>query len=212
MDIDYLDQLIRMSEQALGGEFSDLAYGSLLSHIVIMIKRIQMGQNVLIIDARLDEEEYKEEIEVGKKMIEHLEAHYKIEIPEEEVNYLVFHLLGAKFMKSENDDLFLHENGLSMVIKEMISAIESIYSIQFDKDIYTNLLNGMILHLRPAINRIKFDLSIKNPIFDDIIHEYRELFENTKLVCKFLEKYLEKEIDDQEVSYIMLHFGGSRKP
>lgn len=211
MDIDYLDKIIRMSEQELGGEFSDLAYGSLLSHIVIMIKRIQLGQKVLMIDAPLDEAEYKEEIEVGKRMIERLESHYKIEIPEEEVNYLVFHLLGAKFMKSENEHLLLQENGLSLVIKEMISAMESIYSMEFSKDIYTNLLNGLILHLRPAINRIKFNLSIKNPIFDDIMNEYRELFENTKLVCKFLEKYLGKQIDDQEASYIMLHFGAAIK-
>lgn len=211
MDIDYLDKLIRMSERSLGGEFSDLAYGSLLSHIVIMIKRIQLGQNVLMIDAPLDKQEYREEIDVGKKMIESLEEHYKIEIPEEEVNYLVFHLLGAKFMKSENENLHLHESGLSQVIKEMISAMESIYSLEFSQEIYSNLLNGLILHLRPAINRIKFDLSIKNPIFDDIMNEYRELFENTKLVCKFLEKYLKKPIDDQEVSYIMLHFGAAIK-
>ena len=58
------------------------------------------------------------------------------------------------FLSLRNFSNILTQSSVRLIIalKEMIGAIESIYSIQFDKDIYTNLLNGMILHLRPAIN------------------------------------------------------------
>lgn len=206
IDIDYLDRLLREVEEQSGIEFSDTAYGSMITHLVIMIKRIQADKHILVIDAPIDEINYAYEINLAKKMVDKIEGHFEIEIPDSEVNYIVLHLIGAKLNKGPGVTTS-EEDSLRLVIIKMIKSIESIYNITFHQS--DALLDGLLLHLRPAINRIRFNLNIENPLYDDILIQYRELFENTKKVCVLLEEYLGKTINNHEISYIMLHFGAA---
>lgn len=58
MDLDFLDGLLRELEEEGNMVLSDTAYGSLITHLVIMIKRIQTDQKILVIEAPLDETLY----------------------------------------------------------------------------------------------------------------------------------------------------------
>lgn len=206
IDTDFLDRLLIEIEQDSEIEFSDTAYSSMITHLVIMIKRIQTDRRILAIDAPIDERMYAYEINLAKKMVAKIEKHFDIEIPETEVNYIVLHLIGAKLTKGPGISSS-EEESLRNVIKSMISAIESIYGVAFSQR--EALLDGLLLHLRPAVNRIRFNLKIENPLYEDILIQYRELFENTRKVCVLLEEYLGKTISAHEISYIMLHFGAA---
>ncbi|WP_312649281.1 BglG family transcription antiterminator [Proteiniclasticum sp.] len=206
IDIDFLDRLVREVEEAGSLEFSDAAYGSMITHLVIMIKRIQMDKHILVIDAAIDEKSYAHEIRIAQMMVDKIEAHYGINIPESEVNYIVLHLIGAKLNKGPGYGDY-EKDGLRQTVLKMIRAFESLYNITFRQP--DALLDGLLLHLRPAVNRIRFNLSIENPLYDDILIQYRELFENTRKICVVLEEYLGKNISLHEISYIMLHFGAA---
>lgn len=206
MDMDFLDRLIRELEEDSGVELSDTAYGSLITHLVIMIKRIQTDRKILVIDAPIDEHIYSYEIDLAQRIIRKIEEHYHIEIPATEVNYIVLHLIGAKVSKGPSLTSE-EETGLRAVVERMIRAMESIYSVKFHQ--FGELLDGLLLHLRPAINRIRFNLSIENPLYEDILIQYRELFQHTKNVCRVLEEYIGKPISNHEISYVMLHFGAA---
>ena len=206
MDMDFLDRLIREIEEDSGVEFSDTAYGSLITHLVIMIKRIQTDRKILVIDAPIDEKIYSYEIEMAETILRKIEQHYHIAIPSTEVNYIVLHLIGAKVNRGPSVTSG-EENGLKSAVEKMILAMESIYSVKFQQ--FSELLDGLLLHLRPAINRIRFNLSIENPLYDDILIQYHDLFIHTKNVCRVLEEYIGKPISNHEISYIMLHFGAA---
>ena len=206
IDIDFLDVLLREIEEESEIEFSDTAYGSLITHLVIMIKRIQLDKHILIIDAPIDDELYDHEIRTAQKMVKRIEKHYSIEVPETEVNYIVLHLIGSKLNKGPHVGIH-EEKNLRDIIAQMVKGFESIYGVTLNST--EDFIDGLLLHLRPAINRIRFNLSIENPLYEDILVQYRELFENTKRVCVILEEYLGKPISNQEISYIMLHFGAA---
>lgn len=206
IDLDYLDLLLKEIETEIKMTFSDESYGSMITHLVIMIKRIQMDKKIILIDAPLDAHQYENEIEIAGKIIQKIEKHYGIEVPEEEINYLVLHLMSAKVTKLENDE-HNKEDELTRVIRKMICVMEKIYGITFKN--HRQLEEGLLLHLRPAINRIKFNLSIENPLFEDIMQQYRGLYENTRMVSEYLEEYIGKPVSDHEVAYIMLHFGAA---
>ncbi len=208
VDLESINNILLEAQNDLGYEFSDMAYGNLITHIVIMIKRIRVGKHLIIIDANLDEEKYVKEIEVSKKVVKKIEKAFDIIIPPSEVNYLALHILSAKIKKGNKTD---YDKELIKVIKSMVREIEKIYLLKFDSRSKENLIEGLLLHLRPALNRINFNLSIENPLFDDVLKAYPELFLNTKIVCKKLENRYKISINDQEVSYIMMHFGATLK-
>lgn len=206
IDLDYLDTLLKEIEVETKMTFSDEAYGSMMTHLVIMIKRIQMDKKIILIDAPIDSYRYEEEIRISENIIKKIEDHYHIKVPEEEINYLVLHLMSAKVTKLESDEEN-KEDELTKVIRKMVSVMEKIYGVCFKNP--KLLEEGLLLHLRPAVNRIRFNLTIENPLFDDILLQYRVLFENTRLVTEYLEEYIGKPVSDHEVAYIMLHFGAA---
>ncbi len=206
IDLDYLDNLLKEIETEIKMTFSDESYGSMMTHLVIMIKRIQMDKKIILIDAPLDPHQYENEIKIAGNIIRKIEVHYDILVPEEEINYLVLHLMSAKVTKLENDEQN-KEDGLTHVIRKMINVMGKIYGVSFKNQ--KQLEEGLLLHLRPAVNRIKFNLSIENPLYEDILQQYRGLFENTRMVSEYIEEYIGKPVSDHEVAYIMLHFGAA---
>ncbi|GIM27720.1 sugar transporter [Clostridium polyendosporum] len=212
IDIDFIDSVIREAENHLNKEFSDEAYGGLITHLAIMIKRIQLNKNLYLPKTSIDENMHYKEIEVANIIVSKIQKRYSIIVPKEEANYIVFHLLGAKILK--NNDIFMDNNfevnNLYDVICVMVDEFESIYGVSFQAE-RNQLVDGLLLHLRPSLYRIKYSLNIINPLFNEIKLNYSELFFNTKIITKHLENYVGKSIDDHEISYIMLHFGAAMR-
>ncbi|WP_373898708.1 transcription antiterminator [Haloimpatiens sp. FM7315] len=210
IDIDFLNGLIRNSELELCKEFSDEAYGNLITHLSIMIKRIQLNKNIYLPGYNLKEISKYKEYKVAKDIVSKIESKYNIDVPKEEIHYITFHLLGAKVINNSKimdmDDF--KYNDLNETAKLMTEEIEKIYRVDFKED-KTKIIESLVLHLRPSIYRIKFGLKLVNPVFDELIKKYKELFLNAKYVSRHLEEYMGCKINDQEISYITLHFAAA---
>ncbi len=210
MDLDFLDSLLRAAENELGRKFSDEAYGGLVTHLAIMIKRIQLNKEIYLPDIDLEGIKQDMEYKVAEGIISKVEEKFSIKIPETETGYVALHLLGAKIFKNdsrtgENEAI---KDGLFAIAARMTEEIERIYQVDFGSG-RDNLIQGLVIHLRPTIYRIKYNLKLVNPIYDEIRANYNELFLNTKNAAFHLENYIKQAIDDQEVSYITLHFGAA---
>lgn len=210
IDVDFIDNLIKSAEGELNKEFSDEAYGSLITHLTIMINRVQLDANISIPEINLENLKTGREYAVAKKILQKIDIHYNIKVPEEEINYITLHLLGSKVLKT-NEIYNINEyspDNLYDVCKKMTQEIEKIYGVDFgikrDK-----VVEGLVLHLRPSIYRIKFNLKLINPLYDEIRINYNELFLSTKLASIYLEEFIGSKIGDHEISYIALHFGAA---
>lgn len=212
IDIDFIDSIIKSVEVEFNKEFSDEAYGSLITHITLMIKRVELDTNISIPEINLENLKVGKQYEVAKKILKKIEVHYNIKIPEEETNYITLHLLGAKVLKT-NEIYNISEydpDNLYNLCKKMTEEIEKIYNVDFESK-REKVIEGLVLHLRPSIYRIKFNLKLINPLYDEIRINYNELFLNTKLVSTYLEDFIGNKIDDHEIAYIALHFGAALK-
>lgn len=212
IDIDFIDGLIKSAEVELNKEFSDEAYGSLITHITIMIKRVQINTNISIPEINLENLKAGKEHGVAKKILQKIDEHYNIKVPEEEINYITLHLLGAKVLKTnEIYNIKEHDfDNIFSVCKKMTEEIEKIYDVDLGTK-REKVIEGLVLHLRPSIYRIKFNLKLINPLYDEIRINYNELFLNTKSVSRHLENFIGNKIDDHEIAYITLHFGAAIK-
>lgn len=206
IDIDFIDNLIKKAETDLHREFSDQSYGGLLTHLAIMIKRVKLNKEIYLPKFNGESIKNTKEYEVAGIMMKKIEERYSIIIPECEKSYISIHLLGAKILKNDTENSDNYKNSdLYNVVDKITREIEIMYRIDFHEE-RKNIINDLILHLRPSLYRIKYGSKLINPLFEEIKLKYSELFQNVKIACKYLEEYLGVDISEHEISYIVIHY------
>lgn len=179
-------------------KLSDYIIQNIVLHISLSIKRIVEG---IHINAKEDDLSLntKKEYVVSKKIIERIEKMTGISFPDEEATYLTLHLIS----KSRNYDEV--DNEMKEYLEVLLQKISSITNISFDKDL--QLYNGLIDHLKPMLIRIQKDIYQENPLLNDIMTEYSNVFDLTKCYFEDFATNLgiDKKINNDELAYIALH-------
>ena len=206
IDTEYIEKFVYKLEKELQLTFSDEAFSNLLIHICIAIKRIQLGHDIVMPPEELKSFEITKEFMTTEKLIKELETQYKIKIPKDEIGYITVHLLGSSISTTETNE---REDWIELQINT--GKIISIVSDKINLDLTNDkmLFNGLIEHLRPAINRLKHGLKLENPILSEIKKNYLDLFKVVKTSLKIIEDDIGYEFNDDETGYITMHFGAS---
>ena len=215
MDIDYtlLESHINTMEEKLGFRFSQDAYLCLVTHITIALKRIKSGKDIILTDETLDGMKDTKEYTEALAMSESLGRKLNVVIPEQEVGYITLHVLGGKIGAEEYKDLdiMIHEvRGMDEafeIAKKMIRISGDTLGVDLSND--TVLLKALAIHLRPTINRLKYGLSLRNPLLEDIKQNYPDVFGVAWILGKVLKDYLDVPIPESEIGYIALHIVGA---
>lgn len=215
IDLDYkqIEKIVLEAEKELGIKFSDEAYVSLVMHIAISVKRLKDGNDIHLSQDILYNLQSKNEYPIAKKIAFEIGKAFEVELPETEIGYILLHILGTKMQEKTPNEMnfnleFDDENKLAVIMSRAIITIaERALSINLSKDI--QLLNGLILHLRPTINRLKYGLTLRNPIINEIKEGYPEIFGAAWMTSVVFEKYLGVKIQEEEIGYIALHIGAA---
>jgi len=101
LEIQPIEEAIRLAEKQLKTTFTDSAYSGLIIHLALAIKRIQLGKNIVMPQEELSKLKLTKEFAVASSMAAQLEESYKINIPIAEIGYITIHLLGSKVTESD---------------------------------------------------------------------------------------------------------------
>lgn len=190
---------------------SGVALNNLFVHIVIAYKRIKEGYSVNLIEKDLSEIQTQKEYTVATKIVQQIEQSLHVTFPEIEIAYIAIHLLGTKLIGESNNTKSQYEQVIDPMIQKLIDQI----LLQLKKELNLPLLDdqelimSLALHLKPAINRYKFNMNIRNPMLEDIKAHYPLAFEAGIIAALEIKKTLSVEIDENEVAYIALHIGAA---
>ncbi|SFK33703.1 lichenan operon transcriptional antiterminator [Marinilactibacillus piezotolerans] len=190
---------------------SDVALNNLFVHIVIAYKRIKEGYSVALVEKDLSEIQTQKEYKVATKIVQQIEQTLHVTFPTIEIAYIAIHLLGTKLIGESNNSTTQYEQVIDPMIQKLIDQI----LLQLKKELNLSLLNdqelimSLALHLKPAINRYKFNMNIRNPMLEDIKAHYPLAFEAGIIAALEIKKALSVEIDENEVAYIALHIGAA---
>lgn len=213
IDFDIMDQIIALVDTYLPLHFSDEAYTSFIIHVAIAIKRLIAKKNIQLPEPLMTELKGKKEFTIAVQLAKGLEECCHVSIPESEIGYMMLHILGAKMQNFPADTLHLDltlgvENDTSVLIaKEIIRISQNALLVNLEND--QELLNGLILHLRPTINRLRYGLTLKNPILDQIKETYPELYGVAWMTSTVFERYVGVRPNEEEIGYIALHLGAA---
>lgn len=181
---------------------TDYVDGTLLS-VAVLIPLMEENNSELYFP-NLKRDELKECQEY--KLIEE----YFPKLEENEQIYLCLHLLGSRVSMSSVemfDDNSVQSN--YEMAKALVGEFEKVACVIFEDR--EALERALYFHLNSSMYRFQYGIQVGNPMLKDIVREYPELFDLTKVVTHYLEQQIGLPIADGEVAYLALHFGAHLK-
>ncbi|MCF2611945.1 BglG family transcription antiterminator [Fusobacterium perfoetens] len=197
-------RFVKRIEKKLDATISDEAFTILRFYIVIMLNRIK--NNKIILQREMNKKFLMEtkEFEIINKEKEFLEEQSKIKIEENEVLLLTELFLGSHSYNF-NSSFFENWIELEILVNKLIKDVSDILNINLTQD--KALIDGLLNHLKPAYYRIRNNIKFENKIYEDVKLLYEELYEKVKIVSKkYLEKYIGKDIPEEEIAFLTIHF------
>lgn len=206
IDMEFISNVIKDAENQMGNTLSDYAFNNLLIHIAISIKRLQLSKDILMDEKELDNLIRTPEFSIASGITKMIEDKYNIEIPKSEIGYIAIHLLGSNVMdKEEDNNEYLY---VQLVAATLIESVQK--NVKYDLFMDSQLLEGLIQHIKPMLYRLIHKINISNPLINDIMIKYKDVFEYVEKGIDFLKNDLNiKLISNEEIGYIVLHFMAS---
>ncbi|API93277.1 transcriptional antiterminator [Virgibacillus pantothenticus] len=204
----HIHHLLAEYEKQFNIEIIDDVLNSLVLWFHCFIKRMEQGATVQVdpIEKEIIE---TTEIYLGvKRLCQHLFANITNAVDKkEESYYFAKYLLSAKV----NYDLTPYKENSVMqslidVVEKMVTDFQLYAAVEFDEP--EQIMENLLLHLKPAYYRIKYGIKLENTLRDSVKQTYPEVFHITKQVMKHFEALIEQTVDDNEIAFIATHFGG----
>ncbi|WP_213818740.1 BglG family transcription antiterminator [Garciella nitratireducens] len=186
----------------------DISIKNLLVHIAIAYKRIKQGHNVILCKTDLENIKNQKEYSVAKDIVREIQDIFHVVFPKEEIAYITIHLLGTKMLKYTNKKVDqIIDNRILKAIEYALNKVEEKFHLGIKED--EELIFNLSLHLKPAINRCKYQMNIRNPMLHQIKSYYPLAFDIAVVASVAIEEYTKIFFNEDEVGYLALHFGAA---
>lgn len=181
------------------------AIDGLIYHILIAIHRTKEEYTFKIPKSEYERLSQTDQFQIATVIAQRLEAIFDIQFPTSEAAFITLHLLGAK--SAEENVMIERTDNLELYILKLIEYMSGELGVDLMSD--NKLLNGLLVHLQPAIYRMKFNMSHDKPLLEEIQTQYRHIVDALNRHLNAIELAYDMHFDDHEIAYITLHFASA---
>jgi transcriptional antiterminator len=207
-----IEVILEETEEESDFIFTDETFAGLVIHIAISTARLKDKKDIKMEQEQLDDLRDKNEFLIANLIAKKLHEKLDIKIPEAEIGYIALHILGAKIqqnLEEENIEVILKNTDPKIIniAEDIITMAENILSVNLKEE--KQLLLGLVLHLRPTINRLKHGMSLRNPMIKKIKKDYANVYRAAWAANIIFENKLNINLPEAEIGYIALHLGAA---
>ncbi|MEW4371717.1 BglG family transcription antiterminator [Paenibacillus kandeliae] len=210
-DIAFVQSLLEEAEQELHYPIGDPYYINILTHLLILMKRMEHGK---LLTGKLDTAQIQSPDErifrLARRMLLQIEAYRGNRLPEEEVyfiyQYLISSGVGVSLHPNSATELILQDHPhIPELVQQLIRYFATLsHTSSLDTE---QLAHGMLVHFKPMLNRLKYQISIKNPLIQQIKYEFPAVYDRTALsIGLMLEQLHIRHMSEDEIGYLALYF------
>lgn len=182
---------------------TDIAFKNVLIHSLIMLKRFARQRSVTYKKSDIDAFEEKKEFRCAKDIIERIQKEFGIDLGNE-VYYLTQHLVSSqRFLIDDPQDDYEYKEEIEKILWSI--KMETGIDLSDDKQ----LINGLAMHLSAAVQRMRFDMNIRNEFLDSIKNMYPMAFELAVLAGEVIEEKFRFKTTENEIGFLAMHFGAA---
>lgn len=206
--------LIRAATRAavsmLPFELADVAVAGLVFHLAVAVQRLRLGHDIRMAPADLAELGRTPEFPVAAQLCHDLGSQLGLRFPADECGYVTLHLLGAKaagYPAQLEPFAHLGDARLVPLVHHFIRAAGIRLGTDLTRD--PDLFRGLLVHLRPALYRLRYGLRVVNPLREEIQTRYGSLLDAVAAAARPLAEALQVSITPDELAFLTMHVGAS---
>lgn len=178
----------------------DINRDNLIAHVVIAIHRMQEGKQLNTAPDLSDRTDIQKEREAMEEICGELGRRFSVSLPDTEKTYILIHLLGKRILGDQ--DVIRPE--IYTLVMDILEEVYLRMRIDFRAD--GELMTALAMHLQPMIARLSYGMQQSNPMLETVQTQMREAYEIAQCAGAVINKKYEYVIDENEISYIALHF------
>jgi len=183
------------------------SYIGLILHTTIAINRILKNEIIESNDDFINKLKKDENYKIAREITSSIEKEFQIDIPEIETAYICLHLKGSKLQHINNNGEEQLKDNILDFVNAMIDTYDKNFAYELKQD--EDFINGLIAHLKPTFIRLKNNMSISNPLLEEIKENYSEIYSKCENVGRLIEKKINCKIPDTEIGFLAIHFGAA---
>lgn len=195
--------IIEYAKNILNTDLSEYIYITLTDHINNVINLHKEGINLSNVILWEVKKFYSKEFEISLKALEFIKDELDITLPDDEAANIALHLINAQVNKNYNKSKDIAKQ--TRMINDILNIVKYTYNIELDESSLS--YDRFITHLRFFFKRLneKKDRNNENINEDFLLKQVKEKYKDAYNCMLKIEKYLEKQLDDEEKLYLTVH-------
>ena len=163
-------------------KLTDISFNNLVNHTLIMLERFKFKKVVKYPIEEIRTFTLTDEFRCAQEVILQLKEKLNIDLGDE-VYYLTQHLISSqRFLIDDINGEYTYKPE----IEHILATIKEKTKIDLSDD--KQLINGLAMHLNSALQRLRFDMNIRNEFLDSIKNSYPLAFELAVIAGEIIEK------------------------
>lgn len=202
---DAMDKILSQTASIRNLQLTDTARHDLAVQTALAIQRAFAGRTIECRTSMAQKLEETFEYSAAKEVANEIFRYTGMDIPYSEVFYITQCLLTGKKLLDIGSTV--NDAHVKELVEKVLIAVDEKFGLDFTVDEY--LKDGLMLHLRIAIARVKFRVNIRNELLSSVKQDYPLAFQIAVYAAKMVREIDHIEFNENEIGYIALHFGAS---
>lgn len=211
--MNFLESIMKDLETVSMKVINEPYYTNAFLYMAVMILRISLGfalnkrEELVYPNDEIEEVDF----EVTKQLAKKMEEQYGIRVNDAEAINVYRHLISGGLSKKEIaivEQKTKENNRLSLTLaytRYLIEQMSALSGVDFSNQVY--LHSNLRFHVKPMLNRLRYDIKINNMMLSEIQKRYPIEFLCTSISCVLTSRRYElPEPSDAEIAYIMVYF------
>lgn len=192
------DEIIADIQSEFPDKLNDKVYLALPSHIQFTIYRLRNGMEIINPFLQETKMSFPKEYEIAYKASEKINAVFQVQIPEDEIGFLTYHVYSAVNNVSVGQLV-----KVSNIVSELLETIQQEQNIVFEHGSMNHI--RLMIHLRFSLERMLKGSLIDNPFVKHIKKEYKTEYKLAQKLSKIMQRSLEARVPEEEICFLAMH-------
>ncbi|KAA9029999.1 BglG family transcription antiterminator [Niallia endozanthoxylica] len=186
-------------------DFETTTQKKLLQSVIVMLDRLLKNHPLEKMDDKHEKLLDTHDYQIAKEITAVIERKLPIHIPKPEILFITLPIAGRR---TPTNNRTMADVQITDDVNRLLEQI--IEQVGFKKEIISeneSFFEDLKFHLTFMLNRITFDIRIKNPLLSDVKEKYPVAFKMAEIAGHVIEKEYGLKVSEDELGYIAFYFG-----